>query len=353
MLKLGYLAFAVRRPARWNAFCRTMLGLPEPVTNLDGSLGYALDGEVRQRLIVEEGKADDLAALGPRLRRRRRPRCPARPAVGAGPRHGARAAPRSATRAGSRACICSAIPWATASNCTAAPRRPTNPSPRPRCRAASHRRPRHGPRRAGEPRSWRHGALLCRRIGLRRQRAAGPRSGPIQVRGTFLHCNRRHHSMALFDLPLRKRLHHFMLQAARLADIGMAFERAQRTRVPLSLELGQHPDPDGTFSFYGRTPSGFDFEIGAGTQEIDPAGWHERIDRRHQRVGPQAQARPAASHGEGTRGARVGGLTPPSAYAPSQALRRTLPRKVGRHGRRQCASLPACASRSSAPATRS
>ena len=64
MLKLGYLAFAVRRPERWHAFCRTMLGLPEPVTNLDGSLGYALDGEARQRLIVEEGKADDLAAIG-------------------------------------------------------------------------------------------------------------------------------------------------------------------------------------------------------------------------------------------------------------------------------------------------
>ena len=45
--------------------------------------------------------------------------------------------------------------------------------------------------------------------------------------------------------------------------------------MPLSLELGQHPDPDGTFSFYGRTPSGFDFEIGAGGQEIEPAGWRE------------------------------------------------------------------------------
>jgi len=62
-------------------------------------------------------------------------------------------------------------------------------------------------------------------------------------------------------------------QAARLADIGIAFERAQRHKVPLSLGLGQHPDPDGTFSFYGATPSGFDFEIGAGTHDIDPRGW--------------------------------------------------------------------------------
>lgn len=99
--------------------------------------------------------------------------------------------------------------------------------------------------------------------------------GPIHMRGTFLHCNRRHHSLALFDLPLRKRLHHFMLQANAPADVGIAFERTGRNGVPLSLGLGQHPDPDGTFSFYGQTPSGFDFEIGAGGGEIDPDGWQE------------------------------------------------------------------------------
>lgn len=46
--------------------------------------------------------------------------------------------------------------------------------------------------------------------------------------------------------------------------------------VPLTLGLGQHPDPDGTFSFYGQTPSGFDFEIGAGGREIELDGWQER-----------------------------------------------------------------------------
>lgn len=28
-------------------------------------------------------------------------------------------------------------------------------------------------------------------------------------------------------------------------------------------------------SFYGRTPSGIDFEIGAGGREIEPRGWRE------------------------------------------------------------------------------
>jgi hypothetical protein len=46
-------------------------------------------------------------------------------------------------------------------------------------------------------------------------------------------------------------------------------------RVKLSLGLGQHSDPDGTFSFYGVTPSGYDFEIGAGGKEIEPERWQE------------------------------------------------------------------------------
>jgi 2,3-dihydroxybiphenyl 1,2-dioxygenase len=275
MLKLGYLAFAVRRPARWNAFCRTMLGLPGPVTNLDGSLGYALDGEVRQRLIVEEGKADDLAAIGldcgddggldallARLSAQGLATERAPPSLGNARRvarlhllsdpMGNRIELHSGAEAADKPFASAEMP---------------------------------GGYRTGAL-GMGHAVLVSRDLGVMERfyvdalgfgvsERLAAKVGPIQVRGTFLHCNRRHHSLALFDLPLRKRLHHFMLQAERLADVGAAFERAQRTRVPLSLELGQHPDPDGTFSFYGRTPSGFDFEIGAGGQEIEPAGWRE------------------------------------------------------------------------------
>lgn len=62
-LKLGYLVFNVRRPDRWADFCHSTLGLPDPVANPDDSQGYQID-DVTQRLIVEAGKADDLAALG-------------------------------------------------------------------------------------------------------------------------------------------------------------------------------------------------------------------------------------------------------------------------------------------------
>lgn len=66
-------------------------------------------------------------------------------------------------------------------------------------------------------------------------------------------------------MPVRKRLQHFMLEAVAVQDVGIALERARRMKVPVTLDLGQHPAPDGTVSFYGRTPSGFEFEIGTGS----------------------------------------------------------------------------------------
>ena len=114
-------------------------------------------------------------------------------------------------------------------------------------------------------------AFYIDRLGLRLTERIDTRVGPIKVDGAFLHCNPRHHSLALIAVPSRKRLLHFMLQANWLRDVGMALERAKAAGIPFSLDLGQHPDPDGTVSFYAATPSGFDFEIGAGSGEIDPA----------------------------------------------------------------------------------
>jgi catechol 2,3-dioxygenase-like lactoylglutathione lyase family enzyme len=74
------------------------------------------------------------------------------------------------------------------------------------------------------------------------------RVGPLRVQGVFLHCNRRHHTLALMSLPSRKRLQHFMLEASSPIDVARAYERARAHGVPMSLGLGQHPDPDGTFS---------------------------------------------------------------------------------------------------------
>jgi biphenyl-2,3-diol 1,2-dioxygenase len=114
-------------------------------------------------------------------------------------------------------------------------------------------------------------AFYIRVVGLNLTERIDTKIGPIKIDGAFLHCNRRHHSLALIAIPSRKRLLHFMLQAAQLRDVGMALTRARAAGIKPSLDLGQHPDPDGTVSFYAPTPSGFDFEIGAGSGTIDPA----------------------------------------------------------------------------------
>jgi len=96
---------------------------------------------------------------------------------------------------------------------------------------------------------------------------------------TFLHANPRHHTVAFAEAPMPKRLHHFMLEVGAMDDVGQAYDRCLTAGVPISNTLGVHPN-DRMFSFYARTPSGFDVEFGYGGRKIDDATWKvERYDR--------------------------------------------------------------------------
>ena len=271
-MQLGYLVFGAAKPRRWADFCTRMLGLPAAVANSDGSAGWRID-QASQRLIVQQDRSDDLLALGLEC--------------------GNEEALRRHVE-GLRAAGCE-VNAGDAALCEA---RRVKSLYRVQDPAGNAVELFHGLQQAATPfesaafpGGFRTGelglghAVLVHRdlqameafygglLGFGVTERLDTKAGPIKIRGTFLHCNPRHHSLALFDLPSRKRLHHFMLQANEHMDVGRAFERAKAAKVPLSLDIGQHPDPDGTFSFYGATPSGFDFEIGAGGKEIDPAGW--------------------------------------------------------------------------------
>lgn len=87
----------------------------------------------------------------------------------------------------------------------------------------------------------------------------------------FFHSTRRHHSLA-FGERQKKRIHHFMLEVGSLDDVGLAYDRALRAGVPIVQTLGRHPN-DGMFSFYAKTPSGFQFELGWGGRKVDDATW--------------------------------------------------------------------------------
>ena len=94
----------------------------------------------------------------------------------------------------------------------------------------------------------------------------------FDVRLVFLHCNPRHHTLALAPIPAPKRLNHFMLQVRDFDDIGRGIDRARKAGVTFANSLGKHTN-DQMISFYLITPSGFEVEYGFGGREIDDATW--------------------------------------------------------------------------------
>lgn len=102
------------------------------------------------------------------------------------------------------------------------------------------------------------------------------------VEATFLHCNRRHHTIAVGQrrphMPADRALSHFMVQTTDLDAVGLAYDRALDAGLPITRTLGRHPN-DGMFSFYLRTPAGFDIEFGSGAIEI---GENWQIRQLHQ-----------------------------------------------------------------------
>jgi 2,3-dihydroxybiphenyl 1,2-dioxygenase len=98
----------------------------------------------------------------------------------------------------------------------------------------------------------------------------GPEGHKITL--TFLHCNARHHTLALAPVPLPKKLNHIMLQVNSIDDVGLGFDRATDQSTTISSSIGCHTN-DKMVSFYMKTPSGFDIEYGYGGVEIDDATW--------------------------------------------------------------------------------
>ena len=91
----------------------------------------------------------------------------------------------------------------------------------------------------------------------------------------FLHCNPRHHSLALINECYGMKsgeMNHFMLETRSLDDVGRAYDIVRSRKLPLVLSLGQHSN-DRMTSFYMKTPSGFSLEYGWGGLLVDDALW--------------------------------------------------------------------------------
>lgn len=100
--------------------------------------------------------------------------------------------------------------------------------------------------------------------------------GAVDFDATFFHTETgRHHSFATAALPFPKRIHHIMVEVADFNDVGLAYERCLAAGYPMMMGLGHHPN-DGMFSFYVISPSGFAVEYGYGGHVIDDDNWEVR-----------------------------------------------------------------------------
>ncbi|HCF1525233.1 VOC family protein [Pseudomonas aeruginosa] len=120
----------------------------------------------------------------------------------------------------------------------------------------------------------------------------------MTVRGYFLHCNGRHHTLAIAEAPFPKRIHHFLVQALTIDDVGHAYDRLDAVDKTLDSNLSAMPEDgvaessvitaslgrhvnDHMVSFYAATPSGFEMEFGWGARDLDDDSW---VVTRHNRT---------------------------------------------------------------------
>ena len=85
----------------------------------------------------------------------------------------------------------------------------------------------------------------------------------------FLHCNPRHHSLALFgSAKAPRKLQHVFLETNSIDDVGTTYDVCLERELA-ATSIGRHPD-DRSVSFYFRNPSNWYFEYGWQLRTIDP-----------------------------------------------------------------------------------
>ncbi|MDX6741652.1 VOC family protein [Actinocorallia sp. A-T 12471] len=94
----------------------------------------------------------------------------------------------------------------------------------------------------------------------------------------FLRVNERHHSIAVAAVrgapvdPIRTRVQHLNIQVAELDDVARSYQRVHELGFSMALSVGQHTN-DRELSYYARTPSGFEWEVGWNPIVVDESTW--------------------------------------------------------------------------------
>jgi extradiol dioxygenase len=120
--------------------------------------------------------------------------------------------------------------------------------------------------------------FYTRALGMRISDYVVPSDGPLAgMRLGFLHCNPRHHSLAMLPMKgTRRRLNHIMIEVSAVDDVGATYELCQDQKIPIALSLGRHTN-DRMLSFYMLSPSGFMIEYGWDGRQVDDATWQVQV----------------------------------------------------------------------------
>lgn len=100
----------------------------------------------------------------------------------------------------------------------------------------------------------------------------------VKLKIRFLRVNERHHSVAVASVrglpidPIRTRVQHLNIQAATLDDLARSYQRVHELGFDMALSVGQHTN-DKELSYYARTPSGFEWEVGWNPITVDENTW--------------------------------------------------------------------------------
>ncbi|WP_406045828.1 VOC family protein [Micromonospora sp. NBC_00898] len=106
----------------------------------------------------------------------------------------------------------------------------------------------------------------------------------VRFRIRFLRVNGRHHSVAVANTeglridPIRTAIQHLNIQAATLDDMTTSYQRLKQLGFTMALGIGQHTN-DKELSYYVRTPSGFEWEVGWNPIIVDEATWEPTTHR--------------------------------------------------------------------------
>lgn len=89
----------------------------------------------------------------------------------------------------------------------------------------------------------------------------------------FYHCNGRHHSLAVAEIPGMTGINHLMLEVENFDDLGTAIDLfAEDPNHEILLSLGRHTN-DLMTSIYVQTPSSMQIEYGHGGIHVDDLTW--------------------------------------------------------------------------------